>query len=486
MKIIKHKDMNRFYVLIGVLICWAAFYSCNRELSGARYDSNDEIQIMDYIDKREDLSTFRELIDYTGQRNLLKTAGAYTVFAPNNAAFEALFKSLSAEGTPVTSVQDRSKEFWLSYFRYHLLNQKINSNEFEFGPLPVPTVYQNKYLIADMSESYSSIRLNNTTTIVEGNIELTNGYIDIVDNVLKPPFNSVYETLKQSGQYNTMLGIFDETGYTRYLKDSIITLFVESDQALAKSNFSKEALPNLEEWVKYHIVADSGYFLNLMAGKRFYPLLERQALSFNVDPYGRYYINEVYPFSESKTWGIDQVCNNGIFHTLDTLLEIVDAVPATIRFNLYPPGSPYGQQNIFTVAPATISLNTGTKSYHQNKEGKIVAFNATQVGDYFYMTVPDVPAGKYRIRMIHRGGGTRGKYIVIYNNTVVDEMVNMAKADGAFEEWDYLSYNNCGEVTVSDRSDVTLYFAFAGFGSNSNPSYCCDLLCDMLELIPIK
>ncbi|GAB3024163.1 hypothetical protein GCM10027051_30960 [Niabella terrae] len=442
--------------------------------------------MMDYIDKREDLSIFRDLIDYVGQRNLLKTAGSYTLFAPTNPAFEALFKSLSAEGPQVQSVRDKDPEFWLSYFQYHLMDEKINVNEFEFGPLPAATVYENKYLIADISASYNAIKLNNSATITESNIELTNGYINILDQVLKPPFENVYETLTQSGRYKVMLDIFDETGYSHYLKDSLVTLFVESDQVLETAGFSKADLPDLEAWVQYHIVPDSGYFLNLMAGKRFYPLLKSQTLSFNVDDFGRYYINEVYPFSQSATLGIDQVCSNGIFHTLDTLLEIVDAVPATIRFNLYPPGSPYGEQNIFTVAPATITLNTGTQSYHQHKEKKIVAFNATQIGDYFYMTIPDVPAGKYQIRMLHRGGGTRGKYIVIYNNEVVQELVNMAKADGPFEEWNYLSYNNCGEINVGDLSDVKLYFAFAGYGSNSNPSYCCDLLCDMVELIPIK
>src|SRR5690606_6509312 len=108
----------------------------------------------------------------------------------------------------------------------------------------------------------NAIKLNNTATITETNIELTNGYINIVDQVLKPPFKNVYETLTGSGQYKIMLGIFDETGYSRYLKDSLLTLFVESDEVLQSAGFSKDSIPNLEEWVQYHIVPDSGYFLN--------------------------------------------------------------------------------------------------------------------------------------------------------------------------------------------------------------------------------
>ncbi|MCH5599825.1 fasciclin domain-containing protein [Niabella ginsengisoli] len=478
--------MKRFSIIIAVLIFLVGNYGCKRELSGARYDSTDEMQIMDYIDSREDLTIFKELIDYVKQRSLLKTAGSYTVFAPNNNAFAELFKTLSAQGQQVSSVKDLSAEFWINYFRYHLLNEKINSNEFELGPLPAPTAYNNKYLIADISDSYSAINLNNIATITESNIEFTNGFINVINNVLNPPVSSVYETLTKSGKYNTMLSIFEETGYSKYLKDSIITLFIESDEALARSNFDKQNIPNLEDWVKYHIIPDTSYFLNILSGKRFYSLYTKEAQSFKVDTYGNYFINETFPFNQTKALGIDRVCRNGIYHTLDTVLKIVEALPATIRFNLYPPGSPYGEQNVFTEAPASIVLNTGTQSYHQNKENKIVAFNAQQIGDYFWLTIPDVPVGKYRIRMIHRGAATRGKFLVIYKDVLVSENVNMGSNNGPFEEWNYLVYNNCGDITVTDRSDVTLNFAFAGFGSNNSPSYCCDMLMDMVELIPIN
>ncbi|MFT4094660.1 MAG: fasciclin domain-containing protein [Niabella sp.] len=478
--------MNRFSIISGLFFLLLAGHSCKREFSGARYDATDEIQIMDYIDSRDDLSTFKELVDYVGQRNLLKTAGNYTLFVPDNNAFAELFKTLTVNGKSITAISDVDADYWLDYFKYHFINEKINSNEFVFGPLPAPTAFNNKYLIADITDSYNAIYLNNTAKILESNIELSNGYVNVLDNVLTPPVNSVYETLKKSGKYETMLAIIDEAGYTSYLKDSMITLLVESDEALARSDFSKDSVPDLEDWVKYHIIADSAYFLNILAGKRFYPLYEKESLSFTVDAYGQYYVNGDYPFNQTKSLGIDKVCSNGIYHTLDTALQIVESLPSTIRFNFYPPGSSYGEQNVFTTAPATIVMNTGTQSYHQNKEYKIVAFNATQIGDYFWFTVPDVPIGKYQIRMIHRQAATRGKYLVIYNNTIVTESVNMAVKDGAFEEWDYLSYNYCGEITVAERSDVTLYFAFAGFGSNNSPSYCCDLLFDMLDLIPVN
>lgn len=459
---------------------------CENELSDARFDETEELQIMDYLDAQEDLSIFRELVDYTGQRNLLRTAGTYTVFVPDNAAFERLFARLSEGGSPVNNLSDREPAFWLNYFRYHLLEQKVNTNAFVPGPLPVATTLNGKYMIADISDSYAAIKLNNLATIVQYNIELANGYVNVTDEVLNPPVNTLYDQLKATGKYETMLGIFEETGLDTYLKDSLATVLIESDRVLSEYNFNKDDVDDLYDWAAYHIIPDSGYFLSQLTKQRFFPLYKEESLSFQEDEFGQYYLNQDYRFDQSPEFGIDQVSSNGIYHSMDTIVSIVAAPPSTIRMNLYPPGSPYGAQNVFAQLPARILLNTGTKSYHQNEEGKIVQFDAQQIGDSFHLTVPDVPAGKYRIRLIHRAGGTRGTYLTIYNNQIIADQVVLAKVDGKFEEWDYLSYNYCGDIDVETRSDVTITFAFQNFGSNKNPSYCCDVLMDIIELIPIK
>lgn len=472
----------------GFLAClmFLCIQACKEKFSDARYDSTDEIQIMDYLDTREDLRLFREMIDYVGQRNLLKTAGSYTVFAPTNAAFEKLFETLTVEGKPVKKVSDAPADYWQRFFRYHLLNKKINTNVFIHGPLPSPTAYEEKYLIADISGSYESIRLNNVATIKESNINFNNGFVNVLDAVLPPPTQSVYEMMVQSGKYNTMLSIFEETDLIDYLKDSVVTVLVESDEALNRSKFNKDDIENLKDWASYHIIPDSGYYLNLLTAQRFYPLYKKEALSFSVDTYGQYRVNGKYKFNQSAGYGIDKIGQNGIYHSLDTVLEIVAAVPSKIRLNLYPPGSSYGAQNVFTQAPASIRLNNGTQSYHQDKKLMIVQFDATQAGDYFWMTVPDVPAGKYRIRLTQRLAAMRGKFMTIYNDKIVKELIDFSKKDGDFEEYSYFAFNYCGDIEVEERSDVKINFVFLDFGSNKSPSYCCDLLLDILELIPIN
>lgn len=477
------KGRKAYSCLTMITLILFVFQGCKPEFSDARFDDNDELQIMDYIDNRPDLSTYKELVDYVKKRNLLKTAGTYTVFVPTNAAFAKLFTRLSANGDKVSSIKDKSPEFWSNYFGYHLLNTKVNTNTLEPGPMARPTEFNKKYLIADIRESYTSIKLNNFSTINESNIEMSNGYINIVDEVLSPPVETIYETLVKTGQYTIMLGIFEETGLTKYLKDSTITLIVERDAVLQRNNFDKNSIENLNNWAAYHIIPDSGYFLNQLTTERKYPLYKKEALSFTIDGRGQYFMNSIFKFDQSLEYGVDRISLNGVYHSIDAVVEIVEAVPAPIRYNLYPPGSTYGAQNVFAQTPAKILLNNGTQSYHQNKELRIVSFDAQQVGDSFYLTIPEVPAGRYNVRIVHRNG-TRAKVIAIYNGAIIKDNIDLAKADGTWPVYTYYIFNNCGVINVENRSDVTLTFALTAFATGKKGDYCCDILMDAIELIP--
>lgn len=481
------KKINRqtCFGLIAILIFFLLL-SCENKFTESRFDEEDEIQIMDYLDTNEDLSIFRDLINYTGKRNLLKTAGSYTLFVPDNEAFEKLFARLERQnGKNISSIDDETREFWLDYFNYHLLDRKINTNVLLPGALPSPTLLNDKYIIADIRDSYNAIKLNNFSTIIQYNLEFANGYVNIIDEVLNPPTETIYSELKSSGKYEIMLDLMEGAGLTTFLEDSTITLLIENDETLIKNGFQAEDIDNMDEWLQYHIIPDSGYFANQLTARRFYSLYPVEPLTFTVDEYGQYSINQIYKFDQSLENGIDRVSSNGIYHNLDTVLQIEEAAPATIRLNCYPPGSPYGEQNVFAQAPARIVMNTGTRSYHQNEEFRIIAFDAQQVGDYFWMTFDDVPAGKYMIRMIHRAGSGRAKFLVIYNDDIVQSDIDLAKVDGPFEEYNYLSYNDFGEIEVESRSNVMLTFVMTDFASGRVGSYCCDILLDIMELIPV-
>src|SRR3546814_5870287 len=91
-----------------LLLMLAGLTGCENKLSDARFEETEDLQIMVYIDTREDLSVYREVVEYLDQRNLLKTAGTYTVFIPDNAAFDRQIARLSEEGRTVADISDKA------------------------------------------------------------------------------------------------------------------------------------------------------------------------------------------------------------------------------------------------------------------------------------------------------------------------------------------------------------------------------------------
>src|SRR3546814_16546849 len=106
-----------------------------------------------------------------------------------------------------------------------------------------------------------------------------------------PHGTTVYEKLKATGKYETMLGIFEETGLDAYLKDSLVTVFIESDKVLEAYTFTRDSIKDLHAWASYHIIPDSGYFLNQLTKQRYFPLYTEESLSFQEDEFAQSILN---------------------------------------------------------------------------------------------------------------------------------------------------------------------------------------------------
>ena len=323
----KNKRHQNIIYSIGIVVLLFLGGACKEEFSGLRFDSEDKMQIYDYAASRPDLSTYKELLDYTNFSSLLSTAGHYTVFIPTNTAFQELFEELKLKGIEINDIKDQTAEFWLDYLQYHSMYSEINTNTMENGALDVYTLFGDEYyIVADIRDSYKAIKLNSRATIREYNIDVANGLINIIDKVLLPPTNSIYDMLKEDGNFTTILEIFESTGLSHYLKDSVATIFVEPDAILQRDGFdhSKMSATELAEWTEYHIIEKQRLFDANLDGQSIYSLYLDQAISFRIDKEGKMWMNEKYAFSQTLINGINNVASNGIYHVLDTTAEIVE------------------------------------------------------------------------------------------------------------------------------------------------------------------
>ena len=129
------------------------------------------------VDIALDNSNFSILVQAVVKANLvetLSTAGPFTIFAPTNAAFEALFADLGVSG-----VADLTAEQLTPILLYHVVSGNVRSSDLSDGS--VETL--NGPIEISLMPSPS---INGTTMIVATDVQATNGVVHVIDKVLLP------------------------------------------------------------------------------------------------------------------------------------------------------------------------------------------------------------------------------------------------------------------------------------------------------------
>jgi transforming growth factor-beta-induced protein len=122
-------------------------------------------------------SSFSILVEAVVKADLAGTlsgAGPFTVFAPTNAAFEALFTQLGVSG-----IADLTKEQLTPILLYHVVSGNVLSTQLTTGD--VNTL--NGSLSVNVG---SSVTLNGSTKVILADVQGTNGVVHAIDKVLLP------------------------------------------------------------------------------------------------------------------------------------------------------------------------------------------------------------------------------------------------------------------------------------------------------------
>jgi len=105
----------------------------------------------------------------------LNSAGPFTVFAPTNDAFAALFSTLKVSG-----VADLSKEALIPILTYHVVSGNVRSSQLTNGT--VATLNGNISIALGNPPT-----INTSTQIVGFDVQGTNGVVHVINKVLLPP-----------------------------------------------------------------------------------------------------------------------------------------------------------------------------------------------------------------------------------------------------------------------------------------------------------
>jgi transforming growth factor-beta-induced protein len=110
-----------------------------------------------------------------GLVDALSAKGPFTVFAPTNAAFTALFAQLGISG-----VNDLTAEQLIPILTYHVVSGNVLSSALSNGN--VPTLNVGKSLNVNLS---SGVKINDSE-VVAANIQGSNGVVHVINKVLLP------------------------------------------------------------------------------------------------------------------------------------------------------------------------------------------------------------------------------------------------------------------------------------------------------------
>ena len=193
----------------------------------------------------------------------LSGAGPFTVFAPTNAAFADLLKTLN-----LTKLEDVPVATLKSILLYHVVSGDVRSTQLSTGyinslsPFATSTVNMSLYV-----EKTSGVKINKDVTVTTADVVASNGVVHVVDKVIVPP--TVVNHALNNPLFSTLVAALTRAdlgvNYVQILSGSgPFTVFAPTNDAfkallieLNVANLAAIPAATLNAVLQYHVVKDA-------------------------------------------------------------------------------------------------------------------------------------------------------------------------------------------------------------------------------------
>lgn len=150
-------------------------------VSAQQGDMDDEApDIVETAVQADDFDTLVQALEAADLAGDLKGEGPFTVFAPTDEAFEAL-----PEGELESLLEPENKAQLQSVLRYHVLSGKAMASDVTASDSA--TTVDGRPIQFRVEDGDVQLMGQNTATVVNTDIEASNGVIHVIDSVLLPP-----------------------------------------------------------------------------------------------------------------------------------------------------------------------------------------------------------------------------------------------------------------------------------------------------------
>lgn len=264
--------------------------------------------IIEVADGAETFTILLTALETAGLTETLEGDGPFTVFAPTDAAFEALLTELG-----ITAEQLLASETLSQTLLYHVLvGVEVPSSAVTTGP-----VTTGAELTAWINTADGVVI--NEATVTTADVEASNGVIHIVDSVILPA--NIVELATYAGQFDTLLAAAVEAEVAGVLQTAgPFTVFAPTDDAFATLISELETTPeallareDLAQILTYHALFGDVRAADVTAG--FFTTVS--GLSFVLAPgeaAGSWMLNN------ANIVQTDIVGTNGVIHVIDSVI----------------------------------------------------------------------------------------------------------------------------------------------------------------------
>ena len=308
--------------------------------------SNGVIHIIDKVLLPPDVvdiaianATFTHLVSAVVKADLvtaLKADGPFTVFAPTDAAFEALFEDLGVMG-----IEDISKETLTPILLYHVVSGNVRAADVSTSM--VPTLNQDYEL--DINIDGDGVMINGSTNVIATDVQGKNGVVHVIDKVLVPgaenESQSIADIASNNTDFSSLVSALVKADLVETLdSEGTFTVFAPTNtafqnlfDALGVSGIADLSEEDLKQILLYHVLGSKKMSTDLSTG--YLETLSTNSpnsdpVVIRVDVDGGVMLNK-----ETSVVTADIEAFNGVIHIVDKVLlqpNVVDIAIANPSF----------------------------------------------------------------------------------------------------------------------------------------------------------
>lgn len=283
--------MNNKQLTITTLILFLFLFmpACDHDSFLTLEENNDIRNIGDYIGNNFDLTLFYAALQKTGVIEDITGDDIVTVFAPSNAAFNAL-------GVYRESDFDEMNIDSLTFMlKYHILNKAIVKNDIAIQSIDTryPNLAGKDLIIAKDNSDYNPLLYVNGVRTPYSDIMLSNGVLHIIDAGLKYREGTVQDLLSGKSEYSVFSAALKKFGYWERLAEAgPWTIVAPNDSAFKKAEIDLDSIARMDP-TQFKKRFMGGYLLNthlfisdlgIMFGfKRMYPYHAGENIMIPID-----------------------------------------------------------------------------------------------------------------------------------------------------------------------------------------------------------